>query len=108
MARSRDALSGQSTNNNGHWQPCLCDARSIGIKWSQFTNFVNCGTYLTHGSFHYFFFERQIWITDRALKYHRATSRTTQSYPSPLGNNAYTPIQINLGKPPFVGIEPMT
>ncbi|MFS7949355.1 hypothetical protein Hanom_Chr06g00570831 [Helianthus anomalus] len=40
-----------------------------------------------------FFFERQIWITDGLLEYHRATSRTTRSYPSPLGNNAYTPIQ---------------
>ncbi|MFS7952189.1 hypothetical protein Hanom_Chr07g00604061 [Helianthus anomalus] len=40
-----------------------------------------------------FFFERQNWITDRPLEYHRATSRTTRSYPSPLGNNAYTPIQ---------------
>ncbi|KAM0020579.1 hypothetical protein Hdeb2414_s0025g00668671 [Helianthus debilis subsp. tardiflorus] len=39
------------------------------------------------------FFERQIWITDGPLEYHRATSRTTRSYPSPLGNNAYTPIQ---------------
>ncbi|KAF5817116.1 hypothetical protein HanRHA438_Chr02g0050361 [Helianthus annuus] len=41
----------------------------------------------------FFFFERQIWITDVLLEYHRATSRTTRSYPSPLGNNAYTPIQ---------------
>ncbi|MFS7942804.1 hypothetical protein Hanom_Chr06g00492821 [Helianthus anomalus] len=40
---------------------------------------------------YFFFFERQIWITNGTLKYHRATSRT--SYPSPLGNNAYTPIQ---------------
>ncbi|MFS7950407.1 hypothetical protein Hanom_Chr07g00582831 [Helianthus anomalus] len=36
----------------------------------------------------FFFFERQIWITDGPLEYHRATSRTTRSYPS-----AYTPIQ---------------
>ncbi|MFS7908375.1 hypothetical protein Hanom_Chr01g00082431 [Helianthus anomalus] len=43
--------------------------------------------------FFFFFFERQIWITDGPLEYHRATSRTTRSYPSPLGNNAYTPIQ---------------
>ncbi|MFS7955305.1 hypothetical protein Hanom_Chr07g00641111 [Helianthus anomalus] len=35
--------------------------------------------------FIYLFFERQIWITDRPLEYHRATSRTTRSYPSPLG-----------------------
>ncbi|MFS7940929.1 hypothetical protein Hanom_Chr05g00470101 [Helianthus anomalus] len=41
----------------------------------------------------FFFFERQIWITDGLLEYHRATSRTTRSYPSPLDNNAYTPIQ---------------
>ncbi|MFS7960853.1 hypothetical protein Hanom_Chr08g00707961 [Helianthus anomalus] len=41
----------------------------------------------------FLFFERQIWITDGPLEYHRATSRTTRSYPSPLGNNAYTPIQ---------------
>ncbi|MFS7925610.1 hypothetical protein Hanom_Chr04g00287071 [Helianthus anomalus] len=40
-----------------------------------------------------FFFERQIWITDGPLGYNRATSRTTRSYPSPLDNNAYTPIQ---------------
>ncbi|MFS7903041.1 hypothetical protein Hanom_Chr01g00019331 [Helianthus anomalus] len=40
-----------------------------------------------------FFFERQIWITDGPLEYHRATSRTTRSYPSPVSNNAYTPIQ---------------
>ncbi|MFS7949931.1 hypothetical protein Hanom_Chr06g00577431 [Helianthus anomalus] len=33
----------------------------------------------------YIFFERQIWITDEPLEYHRATSRTTRSYPSPLG-----------------------
>ncbi|MFS7912512.1 hypothetical protein Hanom_Chr02g00130781 [Helianthus anomalus] len=46
----------------------------------------------------------------RLLEYHRATSRTTRSYPSPLGNNAYTPIQeeTQSGKTPFVGIEPMT
>ncbi|MFS8008403.1 hypothetical protein Hanom_Chr14g01272371 [Helianthus anomalus] len=31
------------------------------------------------------FFERQIWITDGPLEYHRATSRITRSYPSPLG-----------------------
>ncbi|KAJ0895946.1 hypothetical protein HanRHA438_Chr08g0328951 [Helianthus annuus] len=29
----------------------------------------------------FFFFERQIWITDGPLEYHRATSRTTRSYP---------------------------
>ncbi|MFS8030482.1 hypothetical protein Hanom_Chr17g01534581 [Helianthus anomalus] len=32
-----------------------------------------------------FFFERQIWITDGPLQYHRATSGTTRSYPAPLG-----------------------
>ncbi|MFS7954310.1 hypothetical protein Hanom_Chr07g00628781 [Helianthus anomalus] len=32
-----------------------------------------------------FFFERQIWIIDGPLEYHRATRGTTQSYPSPLG-----------------------
>ncbi|MFS7949913.1 hypothetical protein Hanom_Chr06g00577221 [Helianthus anomalus] len=42
---------------------------------------------------HMFFFERQIWITDGSLEYHCATSRTIRSYPSPLGNNAYTTIQ---------------
>ncbi|MFS7989721.1 hypothetical protein Hanom_Chr11g01050201 [Helianthus anomalus] len=41
----------------------------------------------------FFFFERQIWITDGPLEYYRATSRTTRSYPSSLGNNVYTPIQ---------------
>ncbi|MFS7995633.1 hypothetical protein Hanom_Chr12g01120221 [Helianthus anomalus] len=45
------------------------------------------------GPISFFFFERQIWITDGPLEYHRATSRTIRSYPSPLGNNAYTPIQ---------------
>ncbi|MFS7911290.1 hypothetical protein Hanom_Chr02g00116381 [Helianthus anomalus] len=57
--------------------------------------------------FFFFFFERQIRITDGPLEYYRDTSRTTQSYPSPLGNNAYTPNTnsggnpINLGKPPL-------
>ncbi|MFS7948505.1 hypothetical protein Hanom_Chr06g00560781 [Helianthus anomalus] len=41
----------------------------------------------------YIFFERQTWITDGLLEYHRTTCRTTRSYPSPLINNAYTPIQ---------------
>ncbi|MFS8023718.1 hypothetical protein Hanom_Chr16g01454751 [Helianthus anomalus] len=41
----------------------------------------------------HFFFELQIWITDGPLEYHRTISKTTRSYPSPLGNNAYTPIQ---------------
>ncbi|MFS8019407.1 hypothetical protein Hanom_Chr15g01403421 [Helianthus anomalus] len=31
------------------------------------------------------FFERQIWITDGPLEFHRATSGTTRSYLSPLG-----------------------
>ncbi|MFS8013546.1 hypothetical protein Hanom_Chr14g01334221 [Helianthus anomalus] len=31
------------------------------------------------------FFERQIWITDGLLNYHRAISGTTRSYPSPPG-----------------------
>ncbi|KAJ0669651.1 hypothetical protein HanPI659440_Chr17g0703531 [Helianthus annuus] len=31
--------------------------------------------------------------TFRSMEYHRGTSKTTRSYPSPLGNNAYTPIQ---------------
>ncbi|MFS7945043.1 hypothetical protein Hanom_Chr06g00519321 [Helianthus anomalus] len=31
------------------------------------------------------YFERQIWITDGSLEYHRATSGTIRSYPSPLG-----------------------
>ncbi|MFS7916101.1 hypothetical protein Hanom_Chr02g00173161 [Helianthus anomalus] len=43
--------------------------------------------------FNFFFFERQIWITDAPLEYYRVTSRTTRSYQFPLGNNAYTPIQ---------------
>ncbi|MFS8025140.1 hypothetical protein Hanom_Chr16g01471431 [Helianthus anomalus] len=33
----------------------------------------------------FFFFERQNWITDGPLEYHRATRGTTRSYPSPLG-----------------------
>ncbi|MFS7935852.1 hypothetical protein Hanom_Chr05g00408411 [Helianthus anomalus] len=45
-----------------------------------------------HYHLFFFFFERQIWITDGTLEYHRVASRTTRSYPSPLGNNAYTPI----------------
>ncbi|MFS8013438.1 hypothetical protein Hanom_Chr14g01332971 [Helianthus anomalus] len=40
-----------------------------------------------------FCFERQIWINDRSLEYHRVTSGTTRSYPSPLGNNVYTHIR---------------
>ncbi|MFS7924360.1 hypothetical protein Hanom_Chr03g00271661 [Helianthus anomalus] len=36
-------------------------------------------------AFNFHFFERQIWITDEPLKYHRATDGTTKSYPSPLG-----------------------
>ncbi|MFS7889139.1 hypothetical protein Hanom_Chr00s000003g01603401 [Helianthus anomalus] len=42
---------------------------------------------------HFFFLNGKFWITDGPLEYYRATSRTTRSYPSPLGNNAYTPIQ---------------
>ncbi|MFS8009794.1 hypothetical protein Hanom_Chr14g01289541 [Helianthus anomalus] len=42
-------------------------------------------TNVIHGlSLFFFFFERQIWITDGPLEYHRATSGTTRSYPSPL------------------------
>ncbi|MFS7974772.1 hypothetical protein Hanom_Chr10g00872601 [Helianthus anomalus] len=57
-----------------------------------------------------FFFERQIWITDGPLEYHRATSGTTRSYPSPLG---IMPIQQSGGNPinmenPLVRIEPRT
>ncbi|MFS8028993.1 hypothetical protein Hanom_Chr16g01517101 [Helianthus anomalus] len=69
--------------------------------------------YWINTSLFFFFFlsERQIWITDGLLQYHRATSRTTRSYPSPLGNNAYTPIRRKpnkSGKTFFMGIEPMT
>ncbi|MFS7942298.1 hypothetical protein Hanom_Chr06g00486731 [Helianthus anomalus] len=39
------------------------------------------------------FFCGQIWITNGPLEYHRATSVTVRSYPSPLGNNVYTPNQ---------------
>ncbi|MFS7907245.1 hypothetical protein Hanom_Chr01g00069001 [Helianthus anomalus] len=46
-----------------------------------------------NSSIFYSFFLTANWITDGPLEYHRATSRTTRSYPSPLGNNAYTPIQ---------------
>ncbi|MFS7949699.1 hypothetical protein Hanom_Chr06g00574651 [Helianthus anomalus] len=59
-----------------------------------------------------FFFERQIWITDGPLEYHRVTSGTTRSYPSPLG--IIMPIHQFRRKPnkygttPFVGIEPRT
>ncbi|MFS8029066.1 hypothetical protein Hanom_Chr16g01517951 [Helianthus anomalus] len=40
-----------------------------------------------------FFFVLQIWITDGPLEYHRNISGTTRSYPSLLGDNAYTPNQ---------------
>ncbi|MFS7921748.1 hypothetical protein Hanom_Chr03g00240521 [Helianthus anomalus] len=40
-----------------------------------------------------FFLNGKFWITDRPLEYHRATSKATRSYPSPLGYNAYTPVQ---------------
>ncbi|MFS7933870.1 hypothetical protein Hanom_Chr04g00384871 [Helianthus anomalus] len=61
--------------------------------------------------FFFFFFERQIWITDGPLEYHRVTSRTTRSYPSPLD---IMPIHQFRRKPdkywknPLVGIEPRT
>ncbi|KAJ0484909.1 hypothetical protein HanHA89_Chr14g0562141 [Helianthus annuus] len=60
--------------------------------------------------FFFFFFERQIWITDGPLEYHRATRGTTRSYPSPLG---IMPHQFRRkpnkhGKTPLVGIEPRT
>ncbi|MFS7934410.1 hypothetical protein Hanom_Chr05g00391261 [Helianthus anomalus] len=35
-----------------------------------------------------FFLKRQIWITGGPLEYHRATSGTARSYPSPLGGTA--------------------
>ncbi|MFS7922704.1 hypothetical protein Hanom_Chr03g00252141 [Helianthus anomalus] len=61
------------------------------IVFLKFSTFASCSK---RNSFsNSFFFERQIWITDGPLEYHRGTSRTTRSYPSPLGNNAYTPIQ---------------
>ncbi|MFS8018032.1 hypothetical protein Hanom_Chr15g01387391 [Helianthus anomalus] len=57
-----------------------------------------------------FFFERQIWITDGPLEYHRVTRGTTRSYPSPLG---IMPQQFRRkpnkhGKNPLLGIEPRT
>ncbi|MFS8027254.1 hypothetical protein Hanom_Chr16g01496501 [Helianthus anomalus] len=52
----------------------------------------------------YFFFERQIWITDGSLEYHRATSETTRSYPSPLG---IMPIHQFRRKPNKYGKNPL-
>ncbi|MFS7987307.1 hypothetical protein Hanom_Chr11g01020921 [Helianthus anomalus] len=48
---------------------------------------------MKYTSFLLFFSELQIWITGGLLEYHRATNRTTRSYPSPLVYNVYTPIQ---------------
>ncbi|KAM0061762.1 hypothetical protein Hdeb2414_s0004g00139921 [Helianthus debilis subsp. tardiflorus] len=62
-------------------------------------------------TFDCFCFERQIWITDGPLEYHRVTSGTTRSYPSPLG---ILPIHQFRRKPNkyeknlLVGIEPGT
>ncbi|MFS7959276.1 hypothetical protein Hanom_Chr08g00689221 [Helianthus anomalus] len=59
----------------------------------------------------FFFFERQIWITDGLLEYHRATSRTTRSYPSPLGImpiHQFRRKPNKYGKNPIVGIEHKT
>ncbi|MFS8000775.1 hypothetical protein Hanom_Chr13g01182421 [Helianthus anomalus] len=56
----------------------------------------------------FFFFERQIWITDGPLEYHLATSGTTRSYPSPLGIMSIHQFRRKpniYGKTPFVGIE---
>ncbi|MFS7924785.1 hypothetical protein Hanom_Chr03g00276751 [Helianthus anomalus] len=55
---------------------------------------------MSSNSCKFFFFERQIWITDGPLEYHRTTNRTTRSYPSPLyTNSGGNPI--NLRKPPL-------
>ncbi|MFS8001930.1 hypothetical protein Hanom_Chr13g01196111 [Helianthus anomalus] len=51
-----------------------------------------------------FFFERQIWITDGPLEYHRVTSRTTRSYLSPLG---IMPIHQFRRKPSKYGKNPL-
>ncbi|MFS7939144.1 hypothetical protein Hanom_Chr05g00448291 [Helianthus anomalus] len=59
----------------------------------------------------FFFFERQIWITDGPLEYHRATSGTTRSYPSPLGImpiHQFRRKPNKYGKTPLVRIEPKT
>ncbi|MFS7964188.1 hypothetical protein Hanom_Chr08g00747271 [Helianthus anomalus] len=50
----------------------------------------------TYYTFNFFFLERQIWITDGPLEYHRATSGTTRSYSSPL---VIMPIHQFRGKP---------
>ncbi|MFS8011726.1 hypothetical protein Hanom_Chr14g01312441 [Helianthus anomalus] len=57
-----------------------------------------------------FFFERQIWITDGPLEYHRATRGTTRSYPSPLGimSHQFRRKPNKHGKTSLVGIEPGT
>ncbi|MFS7899665.1 hypothetical protein Hanom_Chr00s071463g01789091 [Helianthus anomalus] len=57
-----------------------------------------------------FFLERQIWITDGPLEYHRATRGTTRSYPSPLGimPHQFSRKPNKHGKTSIVGIEPMT
>ncbi|MFS7900462.1 hypothetical protein Hanom_Chr00s115056g01809241 [Helianthus anomalus] len=59
---------------------------------------------------HISFFERQIWITDRPLEYHRATRGTSRSYSSPLGimSHQFRRKPNKHGKTPIVGIEPRT
>ncbi|MFS8028093.1 hypothetical protein Hanom_Chr16g01506441 [Helianthus anomalus] len=57
------------------------------------------------------FFERQIWITNGPLEYHRVTSGTTRSYPSPLGLmpiHQFRRKPNKYGKKTLVRIEPST
>ncbi|MFS7950486.1 hypothetical protein Hanom_Chr07g00583831 [Helianthus anomalus] len=57
------------------------------------------------------FFLRQIWIPDGPLKYYRAISGTTRSYPSPLSIMSiyqFSRKPNKYGKPPREKIEPRT
>ncbi|MFS7965448.1 hypothetical protein Hanom_Chr09g00762361 [Helianthus anomalus] len=66
------------------------------------TSFDDC-YFLYPCFFIFFFFEQQIWITDGPLKYYRATSGTTRSYPSPLGimSHQFRRKPNKYGKTPF-------
>ncbi|MFS7907229.1 hypothetical protein Hanom_Chr01g00068831 [Helianthus anomalus] len=55
-----------------------------------------------------FFLNGKIWITDGPLEFHRATSRTTRSYLSPLGImhiHQFRRKPNKHGKTPLMGIE---
>ncbi|MFS8025528.1 hypothetical protein Hanom_Chr16g01476151 [Helianthus anomalus] len=54
------------------------------LEWCLYILLFNMSNIYLDKNYSFFFFERQIWITDGPLEYHRATSGTTRSYPSPL------------------------